>query len=424
MKKLLFTLILILIISLSKQIEVLENDEHSYNLIYPVYIGPEEEEKNFLIDTTKQKSYIFKNKKYNSKNDNDDDEEYETNIEIKALHLKEFEFELRKNFLKNNDNIKIDGIIGLGTVNGKNDFMGELKSNRLIKSKKIYINLDPDSSDYQKLKFQYEVSKHYSNNFYFCPLITYKSSFEKKFHESWMCEMTHILIKNEENEEDKNKIINFNDTYETLGKIIFNPNSNFITVPEIYLHYLKIQFSMNSRNRCSAYNNEDKIYLYCNYEDDEFFEKLPYMGILIEGYLHKIPTKYLFQKNDDGNYMSLIRFDKKNNRHHLWEFGLPLFKSFVVQLDFDNKRVGLGEPKLKSENLTNDWVQWYSLNEGLGPRLFASKTTMIVGFVCFIIIALVILVCGIVAYFNNYYRRKSAFNEEIEKKIEMANKQS
>ena len=234
--------------------------------------------------------------------------------------------------------------------------------------------------------------------------------------------MTHILIKNEENEEDKNKAINLNDTYETMGKIIFNPNSNFITVPEIYLHYLKIQLSMNSRNRCSAYKNEDKIYLYCKYEDKENLEKLPYMGVLIEGYLHKIPIKYLFKKNDDGNYMSLIRFDKKNNKHHIWEFGLPIFQSFVIQLDFDNKRLGLGEPKLKSENLTSDWVQWYSLNEGLSPRLFASKMTMIIGLICFITIILFIFVCGVFTYFNRYYRRKSALNEEIEKQIEMVNK--
>jgi len=59
-----------------------------------------------------------------------------------------------------------------------------------------------------------------------------------------MCEMTHILVKNEENPEDINKVIKLNDTYETLGKIIFNPNSNYITAPEIYLHYLKIQFSI------------------------------------------------------------------------------------------------------------------------------------------------------------------------------------
>ena len=420
MKKITFLYILISIISISFQIEVLENYDSYYNFIYQVDIGPEEEEKYFLIDTTRQSTYIFKNGKYKPK---DDDEIYETNLEINTINIKNFDFELINNFLNIHDNsaTHIDGIIGLGTINGKNDFFDQLKDNKLIRSKKIYLNLDPDDVS-KKLKFQYEVPKNYGNDFYFCPLITYKSSFNKKYHETWMCEMTHILIKNEENEEDKNKAINLNDTYETMGKIIFNPNSNFITVPEIYLHYLKIQLSMNSRNRCSAYKNEDKIYLYCKYEDKENLEKLPYMGVLIEGYLHKIPIKYLFKKNDDGNYMSLIRFDKKNNKHHIWEFGLPIFQSFVIQLDFDNKRLGLGEPKLKSENLTSDWVQWYSLNEGLSPRLFASKMTMIIGLICFITIILFIFVCGVFTYFNRYYRRKSAFNEEIEKQIEMVNK--
>ena len=43
--------------------------------------------------------------------------------------------------------------------------------------------------------------------------------------------------------------------------------------------------------------------------------------------------------------------------------------------------MGFGEPSLKSLDLTDEWVQWYSLNEGLSPRLFASKTTMLIGII-------------------------------------------
>ena len=416
--QILFLLIFIVTIKESAEILDIKNIDDQYNFIYTLDIGPNEEEMQFLIDATKQNTYLFKNKK--NKITSSEDDEIETNLEINTLQLKDFEFQLCDNLLDTDR--KIDGILGLGTVNGKNNFMGQMRSNRLIKSKKVYFNLEDES--YKKIKFQYEVPKHYENDFLFCPLITYKSSYDKIYHESWMCEMTHILVKNEENRNDINKIIKLNDTHETIGKIIFNPNSNFITAPEIYLHYLKIEYSMNNRNRCSTYKRGDKIYLYCTYEDENNFNKLPYLGILIEGYLHKIPVQNLFTKTEEkGSYMSLIRFDKKNNKGHLWEFGLPLFKSFVIEFDFDNRRVGFGEPLLKSENLTNEWIQWYSLNEGLSPRLFASKITMIIGVVCIIVIILSIFTCALFNYFCNYYKRRNSLNEEeIGKTIEMVGK--
>ena len=411
-------LILISIISIVNSIEIIElgNIDNPYNFIYPAYIGKDEEERQFLVDLTKQNTYLFKKDKIT---ESIDDDEFETNLEINNLQIKEFEFELRKDFLeKQNSEYNIYGIIGLGTINGKNDFMSQLRSSRLIKSKKVYLNLK--EKDSKILKFQYEVPKNYEKDFTFCPLITYKSSYDKKYYESWMCELTHILIKNEEKEEDINKVINLNSTYETVGKIIFNPNSNYITIPEIYLHYFKVQYSLNSRNRCSIFKKDDKFYLYCNYEDEDNFEKLPYMGLLIEGYLYKIPVKNLFIKTEEGSYMCLIRFDKNNNQGHLWELGLPLFQSFVIQLDFDNKRVGFGEPQIKSENLTEEWIQWYSLNEGLSPRLFANKLTMIIGIVCTIVIVLLIFGCGLFTYFNNYYiRRRTLKEEELQKNIEM-----
>ena len=120
--------------------------------------------------------------------------------------------------------------------------------------------------------------------------------------------------------------------------------------------------------------------------------------------------------------MSLIRFDKKNNKGRLWEFGLPLFKSFVMQFDFDNKKVGFGEPLLKSEDLTEEWINWYSLNEGLSPRLFANKTTMIIGIICFCVIIILIIVGGIIGYFRNYRIRKNTLNEEVNFNVEMSQK--
>ena len=393
------------------------NINDNYNFIYTIRAGPNEDDMEFLIDNMKQNTYIFKNENFDY-----NDDEIETTIEVNNLFIKKFEFKLTDNFLNNekNDYKNIRGILGLGTLHGKNSLMDQMKNIGLIKKKRVYFCLNDEDS--KKLKFQYELSKHYGEDFTFCPLIMYKDSYEKKYHESWICEMTHILVKNEENKEDINKHLYLNDTYETMGKAIFNPNTKFITAPEIYLHYLKMQYSMNNRNRCSSYKKKDKIYLYCKYENDKNFEKLPYFGVLIEGYLYKIPVKHLFVKIEEGNYMSLIRFDKKNNKGHLWEFGLPLFKSFVIQFDFENKRVGLGEPLLKSENLTEEWIQWYSLNEGLSPRLFASKTTMIIGLCCFVVIVLVIIVGGIIGYFSNYFKTKTSFYEEESQNIEMSKK--
>jgi hypothetical protein len=406
-----------------KEEKFLSNTDDNLIFVYTIRAGPEEEDMQFLIDNTKQNTFLFKDENLNIAQDN---EEIETNIEVNNLYMKDFEYKLTNNFLSDkkifDNNNTISGVLGLGTLHGKNMFMDQMKSKKLIKKKKVYVCLNDENS--KKLKFQYELPKNYGNNFNFCPLIMYKDSYDKKFHESWMCEMTHILVKNEENEKDINKTIYLSDTYETIGKIIFNPNTRFITAPEIYLHYLKIQYSMNSRNRCSTYKKQDKIYLYCKYENEKNFEKLPYFGVLIEGYLHKIPVKNLFVKNEERNsYMSLIRFDKKNNKGHLWEFGLPFFKSFVVQFDFDDKKVGFGEPTLKSIDLTNEWVQWYSLHEGLSPRLFASKMTMLIGLIIFVSIIILVVIGGIIGYFSKYNKEKNILHEEIGLNIEMSKKQ-
>lgn len=113
-------LALIFIISTIKSLNIKEREdlEDSYNFLYPVYIGPDEEERQFLIDPTRQITYLFRNDKLTS---SIEDEEFETNLEINTLNLKDFEFHLSSNFFKDNHNI--DGIIGLGTVNGKNSFM-------------------------------------------------------------------------------------------------------------------------------------------------------------------------------------------------------------------------------------------------------------------------------------------------------------
>ena len=414
-------LLLISLIFTNEKEEKIINSDDTLNFIYTIRAGPEEEDTQFLIDNTKQYTYLFKNEEINS-----DDEEIETNIEVNNLYAKDFKYKLTENFLSkkiisNNIENNIGGILGFGTIHGKNMFMDQMKNKKLIKKKRVYFCLNDENT--KKLKFQYELPKNYGDDFSFCPLVMYKDSYDEKYHESWICEMTHFIVKNEENQADIDKKINLNDTYETMGKIVFNPNTKYITAPEIYLHYLKIQYSMNSRNRCSTYKKKDKIYLYCNYENEKNFEKLPYFGILIEGYLHKIPVKNLFVKNEEINsYMSLIRFDKNNNKGRLWEFGLPLFKSFVMQFDFDNKQVGFGEPLLKSENLTTEWINWYSLNESLSPRLFASKTTMMIGVICFCVIILVIVVGGIIGYFSNYNKRKNTLHEEVNLNIEMSKK--
>ena len=414
---------LLIMYSNEKEEKFLSNTDDNLIFVYTIRAGPEEEDMQFLIDNTKQNTFLFKDEDLNI---DQDFEEIETKIEVNNLYMKDFEYKLTGNFLSNkkiyDNNNTISGVLGLGTLHGKNMFMDQMKSKKLIKKKKVYFCLNDENS--KKLKFQYELPKNYGNNFNFCPLIMYKDSYDKKFHESWMCEMTHILVKNEENEKDINKTIYLSDTYETIGKIIFNPNTRFITAPEIYLHYLKIQYSMNSRNRCSTYKKQDKIYLYCKYENEKNFEKLPYFGVLIEGYLHKIPVKNLFVKNEERNsYMSLIRFDKKNNKGHLWEFGLPFFKSFVVQFDFDDKKVGLGEPILKSIDLTNEWVQWYSLHEGLSPRLFASKLTMFIGLIIFVSIIILVVIGGIIGYFTKYNKERNILHEEIRLNIEMSKMQ-
>ena len=364
----------------------------TYNFVTSVRIN-DDEDLNFLLDTTKQHSYIFKDKEFPGKEKlHENDNKFTTSIEINSLYNNNFEFDVENNFLKEDkENYdEIYGVVGLGTIHGKNYFMDQMKKRKLIKKKIVYF-----FEENLEIKFQYELPKTYGNLFTYCPLLKYKDSINKKYHESWICEMTHIYIKDDD---DNDKLLKLNNTYEIRGKAIFNPNSPFITIPEIYMHYLKIKYSINSKNHCTAVQNDDKyFFLKCVYEN---IDNLPYFGFLIEGYLYKIPAEYLFKKNSDNDYISLLRFDKNFNKEHLWMFGLPLFKSYEINFDFDEKRVGFGPAKLERTNLTTEWISWYSLNEGLTPRMFTSKVGMIIGIVCLGVILLIIMICGLYGYFE------------------------
>ena len=383
----------------------------TYNFVTSIRIN-DDEDLNFLLDTTKKHSYIFKDKDFPGKeNLNENDDEFTTSIEINSLYNKNFEFDVTNNFLKEDkENYdEIYGVIGLGTIHGKNYFMDQMKKRKLIKKKIVYF-----FAENLEIKFQYELSKTYGNLFTYCPLLKYKDSLNEKYHESWICEMTHIYIK-ENSDNDKN--LKFNDTYEIRGKAIFNPNSPFITIPEIYMHYLKIKYSINSKNHCVTAQNDDNYFLKCVYEN---INKLPYFGILIEGYLYKIPAEYLFKQTGEKEYISLLRFDKNFNKEHLWMFGLPLFKSYEMNFDFDEKRVGFGPAKLEKTNFTTEWISWYSINEGLTPRMFKSKVIMIIGISCLAVILVLIMICGLCGYFEKYNKDSGKLIEESQK-FEMQN---
>ena len=94
-----FILISLLIIQNSKELLEFDNIENSYNFIYTIDIGPDEEEKQFLIDTTLQSAYLFKNSIPKNIKISEEENEIETNLEINTLQLKDFEFELTNNFL-------------------------------------------------------------------------------------------------------------------------------------------------------------------------------------------------------------------------------------------------------------------------------------------------------------------------------------
>ena len=193
-------LLLILLIFTNEKEEKIINSDDTLNFIYTIRVGPEEEDTQFLIDNTKQYTYLFKNEEINS-----DDEEIETNIEVNNLYAKDFKYKLTENFLSkklisNNIENNIGGILGFGTIHGKNMFMDQMKNKKLIKKKRVYFCLNDENT--KKLKFQYELPKNYGDDFSFCPLVMYKDSYDEKYHESWICEMTHFIVKNEENQAD------------------------------------------------------------------------------------------------------------------------------------------------------------------------------------------------------------------------------
>ena len=91
-----------------------------------------------------QNTFLFKDENLNIAQDN---EEIETNIEVNNLYMKDFEYKLTNNFLSDkkifDNNNTISGVLGLGTLHGKNMFMDQMKSKKLIKKKKVYFCLTP-----------------------------------------------------------------------------------------------------------------------------------------------------------------------------------------------------------------------------------------------------------------------------------------
>ena len=234
---------------------------------------------------------------------------------------------------KNIDNIKNEGIIGIGGINIKKyvypgyNFIYQLKQNSLINEYTIYFSDEnyliigeyPDISEPKKfMKNQREdfIFSNYNNSEY----------------------QYYLFIDN---------IISDNSIINTENYLLFDLNSFFIEGSEEYKNYVeKIFFDkyINNKMKPSCYKGESHLFgtfFYCDKNVD--IPKIPSLTFLIKSHNYNITLNYedLFITIEDKLFF-LVYFSKKTL---VWKIGYHIIKQLNIAFNQDKKKISFSKFK-------------------------------------------------------------------------------
>lgn len=242
------------------------------------------------------------------------------------------------------DSHRSDGAISLAYnfMDEKFDMIKQMQNDKLIHKKNFAFFID--SLFRGKLFFggiPPNLTKIYKNS----------QSCRVRRDDSWGCDLYAVKY--------DNKI------YNNIHLAFFQSDFNEILVPlDFFEQYFKDVLEGYILNRtCTKKENGKKAGFQCNCQQLEYFPSISF---------HFDNLEIIFTKNELFlNYTRMCYFAIKNNYNSInkWEFGLPAFKKYIVQFDYD-------------ENL----IKFYSKDPSFGIKKYLHKYYVKIKILCIILI--------------------------------------
>ena len=211
------------------------------------------------------------------------------------------------------------------------------------------------------------------------------------YYKAWICDLSHILIGNDEDE------LVWNNTSLINGNVVFDTRSKYVYIPDEYLNYFEKKLDLDSKN-CKLVQDSDSGVKYFSCPSELNLDDVKDLYFLLDGYAFKLSAEDLFGKNN-GNLETLIRFvDVDDN---IFVLGMPFLKNYKMLFDYENFQLGLeGEDII---NFSEEYQKWEledqieedSTTNSVVEKIEESdsKTLFVIGVIagCLVILAVIFL---------------------------------
>lgn len=393
---------------------------YTFTFLYTTAIGNKNTPITFITDTTVYDTILFSNtdRPYAQPILTGTDLDlYKDNIQINNLLLQNFTFSIKED--PTNLNItSIQGILGLGISSRTkhNEIISALQKQQLINKGIIFLSTTPSP----QLSLFVDKPQQHLTTFTNCSLLDSNELIDKKYHDSWICDYSHVLIVNKSdttsNGVNTSVNLSWNDTVEIHGRVLFDSTTSYIIIPNEYIDVIIEMLGVTSTECKREVNrNYNETYLNCYFEKGiTYLNELNDFYFLFEGYAYKLSASDLFVNvTNDKEFISKIKFREEHN--NIWIFGYPFFAKYEIAFDYDDKKVCIkgGDNVL---NLTTEYMMWKKENEDFLKMTFNDKNVIIIGAIIGCVILLVILILIIRAFIRkNNPQVHSSLVEDIEK---------
>ena len=225
--------------------------------------------------------------------------------------------------------------------------------------------------------------------------ITNTEELDDVYKESWVCEMSHVGIINQEQnklnnislfeELKNNKLVSFDSAYDYISAPISEKETikNILNKANILCRESKntnLKLSTDFRHRM----REEEITIICKITKDELKNKKLALSFVLQDFAYCLPFESLFKQEKEGDEMEfLIKYIDDENA--IWTFGYPFFKEFLMIFNMEDKHVGM--KKMKKTTLPIiDFYDKYTIKEEETSTIFKAF-----GYITLILVILAIL---------------------------------
>ena len=259
-------------------------------------------------------------------------------IEVSGFKMKQYGFvEVSEIDGKFNDHF--DGKLGLGyngQIGDEFNFMKKLKNDNLIS--KMIFSINEINSTFGFFLFGDSPVSEYK----YCNVLNDTSSFDDKYKESWICNMTQIgFIDNE------NKMNFIHDLSENT--VNFDSAYDYIAAPKGAAEIFKQK--LFEKLKCESETIDNELVYSC---DKQNINQNLTISFILGNNGYNIPLSDLFIENK-SKIEFMIRF--RNDEEKMWTYGYPFMRQFMLIFNMEDNHVGIHSTR---QNSITDMNSYYN----------------------------------------------------------------